>query len=163
MEKDVWVRRPLGPSKRLTAWMPYETGGHRLWLKQVLGQRTRPYWNKDAHHWEISRVHLRHLVDALVRKFNSVDVFLQFRANETCDRQCRRATGIECSCSCLGQNHGEEQGGAYWKNWQQIGDVVLIDGAIKERQLRVMDHIVSGPYRLKTNERIVIDPHGVNS
>jgi hypothetical protein len=128
-----WVYRPV--EGRLQVKMPYDGGSNRGWLHTHLGARIRPeHQGKGV--WAIARPHLQHLVDGLAVRFGHVDVVLDFRTTERCDIRCRDARGDECTCSCLGENHG---GAAYWRNWIEVGETTLIaGGAIRRRHLRVV-------------------------
>lgn len=126
------VRRSLDET-RLTLWMPYREG-NREWLHESLGARIRPEWNKTAKRWELARSHLRAVVLALAERFGTVDVYLEFSTQERCDVRCRDARGDDCTCSCLGDNHG---GAAYWKDWQEVGETTLIAQNRQQRHFRV--------------------------
>ncbi|PRX91937.1 hypothetical protein [Allonocardiopsis opalescens] len=125
----VHVHRPI--TGRIHLDMPYHPR-NRDWLKSVLGAHSRPAWNRPARRWEIARPHLRTLVEALAHKFGSVDVIVDVRATRHCDTRCQEATGDECTCRCLGDNHG---GAAYRKAWLLVGDTTLVaaDGSVRRR------------------------------
>jgi hypothetical protein len=114
--------------------MPYEPD-NRLWLKEALGERIRPTWNREEQRWEIARQHLRTVVERLAERWGEVDVILEFREAERCDTRCRDAQGDDCVCSCLGDNHG---GAAYWKNWIEMGDTTLVSSGVLQRTRRVI-------------------------
>lgn len=127
-----WVYRPL--AGRIQTKMPYQ-GSNRGWLHRHLGDRIRPEL-EGAGVWAIARPHLRHLIEGLVDRFGHVDVLLDFRQTERCDTQCRDAQGDECTCSCLGTNHG---GAAYWQDWIEVGETTLVaPGEIVRRHLRLV-------------------------
>lgn len=139
-----WVRRCYD-EKRLWVWMPYQGGSNRLWIKEALGTRTRPEWNKPAGRWEIARPHLKPVVAALIDRFGEVDVYLEFLAAERCDTRCVEAAGDNCECSCMGENHG---GAGYWRRWRQVGDTTLIDlGRIERHYLVRRDDLIRGKLR----------------
>ncbi|MES4909131.1 hypothetical protein [Streptomyces sp. NPDC000395] len=72
---------------------------------------------------------------ALAERFGEVDVYLEFSTTERCDTNCERATGDDCTCSCMGENHG---GAAYWRHWTLVGDTTLVDVGRKVRHYRVL-------------------------
>lgn len=127
------VRRALHET-RLSMWMPYGRG-NREWLHGALGSRVRPRWNKATQRWEIARSHLRLLTLELADRFGRCDVYLEFSTQERCDTRCRNAMGDDCTCSCLGENHG---GAAYWKFWKQVGETTLIAQDRQERHYTVL-------------------------
>ncbi|MFI9465768.1 hypothetical protein [Streptomyces xiamenensis] len=137
-----YVRRRYDET-RLWAWMPFEGGSNRKWLMETLGERIRPEWNRPEGRWEIARPHLKALVAALVDRFEEVDVFLEFSTTERCHERCQEATGDDCSCSCMGENHG---GAAYWKRWHLVGDQVLVGQAerVQRHYLVTMENLTSG-------------------
>jgi len=127
-----WVHRPV--EGRILTKMPYD-GSNRGWLHQHLGERIRPeHQGKGV--WAIARPHLRYLVEGLAERFGRVDVLLDFRLSERCDTRCRDAHGDECTCSCLGENHG---GAAYWRHWIEVGETTLVARSeIRRRHLRLI-------------------------
>jgi hypothetical protein len=90
---------------RLVIKMPYSKT-NRTWLKEVLGKRIRPDWNGEEKRWEIARNHFGPVVEALANRLGRIDVYMDFRHVERCDTRCQRARGRECTCSCLGKQHG---------------------------------------------------------
>lgn len=126
------VHRPAGTG-RLSVRMPFAPG-NRAWIHDRLGDRMRPDWNRTAKQWEISRQHLRAVVEALVERFGVVEVVIDTRATNRCDTRCRDAEGDDCDCQCLGENHG---GAAYWREWMQVGDTTLVSPGVVRRVLRV--------------------------
>ncbi|WP_412079058.1 hypothetical protein ACLF6K_37575 [Streptomyces xanthophaeus] len=127
-----WVRRNIGET-RLWMSMPYKKG-NRWWIHDALGDRMRPRWNPDQKRWEIAKVHLRPLIEALAERFDEVDVYLQFSLLERCHHKCQTAAGDDCTCSCMGENH---QGAAYWKRWIDVGDDILVSAERRERHFLV--------------------------
>jgi hypothetical protein len=113
--------------------MPYEGGSNRRWLLEELGERIRPHWNKEEGRWEIARPHLATITAALAERFGEVDVYLEFSTTERCDTRCENAEQDDCTCSCMGDNHG---GAAYWRNWTLVGDTTLVDVGRKVRHYR---------------------------
>lgn len=110
---------------RLRLRMPYRKD-NRAWLKDRLGDRIRPEWVRGAGGregwWEIARNHLQPLVEALVERWGAVDVTLIYSTTEQCDTRCQNARGDDCTCSCLGLNHGHGFAG----QWTQVGDTTLV-------------------------------------
>lgn len=97
---------------------------NRQWIKEALGSRIRPTWEKaPASHWTIAREHLTVLVDALVDRYGEVEVVMDYRTTEQCDTRCQIATGVDCTCSCLGENHG---GAGSVRGWRHVGETTLV-------------------------------------
>ncbi|WP_330185963.1 hypothetical protein OHB26_38880 (plasmid) [Nocardia sp. NBC_01503] len=109
---------------RLWAYMPFENGKNRAWLKSELGH-IRPHWNKPEQRWEIARTHLWTLAEAMAEKFGEVELTLEFNKTERCNRSCQNAVNdvSECVCSCLGEYHG---GRGERREWVRSGAHTLI-------------------------------------
>ena len=116
---------------RLLVCLDYRPG-NRQWLRDTLG--CQPRRNPTTRRWEIARVHFRRLVEEIALAYGSVDVDVEFSTSERCDKRCREARGDDCSCSCMGENHG---GAAYLKYWLEVGDSTLIAPGQRRRQFRV--------------------------
>lgn len=131
-KKRPWVWRSVD-QRRLLLWMPYSGGTNRAWLRSELGKRIDLRYIGHGR-WAIARPHLRTLIEACAERFGEVDVVLDFRTRDRCDTRCQEATGDDCVCSCLGENHG---GAAYWKRWIPVGENTLVgeNGEITRRHL----------------------------
>ncbi|WP_216355896.1 hypothetical protein [Streptomyces sp. MP131-18] len=105
-------------------------------MKEALGTRIRPERNKAERCWEIARQHLKPVIAALVDRFGEVDVFLEFSTTERCDTRCEEAAGDDCTCSCMGDNHG---GAVYWKRWQLVGETTLVRSASRKERRYLVD------------------------
>lgn len=103
IESEYGVWRPV--QGRLIIKMPFARD-NRQWLKNTLGSRIRPDWNKELKRWEIARNHFGPVVEALANRLGEIDVYVDFRQAERCDTRCRNARSRECTCSCLGRHHG---------------------------------------------------------
>ena len=117
IEWCVW--RPV--EGRVAIKMPFEVQrgvANRQWLKNALGARIRPEWDKPKQCWWVARNHFGPVVEALTNKLGKIDVFMDFRSVERCDTRCRNARSRECTCSCLGKSHG--QGVTY--GWKILND-----------------------------------------
>lgn len=115
MKPQYGVWRPL--EGRLVIKMPYAKD-NRQWLKDTLGTRIRPDWNKELKRWEIARSHFGPVVEALANRLGRIDVWMDFKKVERCDTRCRNARSRECTCSCLGKHHG--QGVTF--GWKVVSD-----------------------------------------
>jgi hypothetical protein len=127
------IYRAVG-QPRLHLRMPYGDGANRAWLRDTLGARIRPDWNRTDKRWEVSRTHLMVLAHALADRFGAVDVFLEFSTTQKCDRRCREAVGDDCECSCLGAYHA---GGLWGAGWVEVGETTLIRAGWQVRHLRL--------------------------
>lgn len=98
------IYRLLG-AERLKVSLPYDPR-NRAWIHSVIGDRARPDYSRQHRHWLIARTHFTTLVDALLDRHGRVDVLAEYTTTEVCDTRCQTATGPECQCACLGNNHG---------------------------------------------------------
>jgi hypothetical protein len=90
----------------------------------VCGQLSRPHYDRDRSHWLIARSHFRTVVAALAKEYGSVDVYVDHATRTACGRSCQEAAGDECSCQCLGDNHGG--GGHAGDGWIRVNEEFLI-------------------------------------
>lgn len=114
------VFRPV--SGRIQVRLPY-SNDNRQWLKDALGAGIRPTWEKEKRYWTLARGHLVVLVQELVERYGVVEVALDYSTSEQCDTRCQKAQGLDCTCSCLGANHGGAQG---IQRWTQVGETTLV-------------------------------------
>lgn len=128
MAYGVW--RPV--KGRIVLSMPYHKG-NRTWLKQVLGPRIRPEFDKANKRWEVARGHFGPVVEAMANRLGRIDVWVDFRSAEKCDTRCRSARSRECTCSCLGKNHGN----GITHGWKLAGDSTMVrpSGTIRRHMI----------------------------
>lgn len=120
---------------RVVIKMPYAPG-NRAWLKDVLGDRIRPTWNKDLGRWEIARNHFGSVVEALADRLGRIDAYMDFTCIERCDSRCKAARSRECNCVCLGKNHGQ---GGVTHGWKLVSDTLEIKvTGVKRRHIVVL-------------------------
>jgi hypothetical protein len=117
--------------------MPYApNGGNRAWLKETLGERIRPEWDKPNQCWWVARAHFGPVVEALADRLGRIDVYMDFRTVERCDSNCKRARHRECTCECLGKHHGA---GGMTHGWKLVGDTTEVKaGELTQRHVIVL-------------------------
>lgn len=115
-----WVARPV--EGRVAIKMPYARN-NRAWLKDVLGSRIRPEWDKENRCWWVARNHFGAVVEAMRDRLGRIDVYVDFRGVERCDTRCKNARSRECDCQCLGKHHGE---GGITYGWKLVGDTTEV-------------------------------------
>jgi hypothetical protein len=115
--------------------MPYAPN-NRAWLKEVLGERIRPEWDKKGKRWWVARNHFGAVVEALAQRLGYIDVYVDFRGVERCDTRCKNARSRECDCQCLGKYHGQ---GGITHGWKLVGDTTeVLSTDIKRRHFVVV-------------------------
>lgn len=132
-EPPVRIRRQL--RGRILMKLPYDRS-NRGWIKDVVGERARPEWNRDLGQWEVARSHYRLLVEAAAERWGLVRVYEEHAYLERCTGSCQSAnpeTVWECSCVCGGDHHG---GGVHRNGWRLVGEDLRVSS---ERFDRVYD------------------------
>ncbi|RPI74829.1 MAG: hypothetical protein EHM45_17040 [Desulfobacteraceae bacterium] len=76
----------------------------KAWLKDE--HRNKPKWLKNYKCWKIPKAWFEDVVKRALIRYKGVYVIQPFRPQEKCAPACWNATGIECDCSCMGENHG---------------------------------------------------------
>lgn len=89
------------------------------WIPADPGQ---PYWTG---YWTIAREHLSDVARAVAIRDGSVTIEMHYSTTEQCDSRCQGATGVDCTCACEGEHHGNGEHAA----WIPVGDTTLIRGA----------------------------------
>jgi hypothetical protein len=127
----VW--RPTSAGGRIAVAVPYSKGT-RLWLREVCGPGTRPEFDRERKVWTVARPHFRRIVEALASRYGVVDVYVDHTVRSTCGKLCREAEGDDCTCSCLGDNHGAH---SWRREWHQVDEHWLIRNEKMRRRYRV--------------------------
>lgn len=110
-QSDVPVIFRADVNQKLRVRTPYSKD-NRTWLK--IGHRVDPEWNKEKKYWALPKSWFDDLVTRFIEKYNKVYVIQPYREQEKCAPACWRATGHECTCSCMGANHGSQGGNSSW-------------------------------------------------
>lgn len=127
----VW--RPV--EGRVQIKMPYAKD-NRAWLKDTLGQRIRPEWDKSNRCWWVARNHFGAVVEALADRLGRIDIYIDFRGVERCDTRCKKARSRECDCQCLGKYHGQD---GITHGWKLVGDTTEVQSTgLKRRHIVVI-------------------------
>lgn len=105
------VLRRANKGERLRARLPFAEN-NRQWLQN--GRRISPIWFSEKKFWELPRAWFNDLVDRSLERFGKVYIIQPYREQEKCAPACMSATGHECQCSCMGQNHGAGVDGSWF-------------------------------------------------
>jgi hypothetical protein len=100
---------------RIKIRIPY-SDSNRAWLQ--IG-RSKPEWDKVKRHWTVPRCWLTRMSKHAVKAFGRCYIVQAFKESERCAPACWNAAGLDCSCSCLGENHGQGDDGS----WYVVDDV----------------------------------------
>jgi hypothetical protein len=111
------ILRRGGEGQKLRVRLPYEQG-NRQWLQN--DRRTSPTWfaKPDDQYWETPKAWFNDLVRRSLAKYKKVYIIQPYREQEKCARVCMNAMGHECTCSCMGANHGQGKNGS----WLEVSD-----------------------------------------
>ena len=98
-------------SRTLMVRLP-NTLASSMWLQA--GRRNHPKWLKNYHTWKIPKSWFKDIVIKSLDKYRQVYVVQPYRVMQKCCPSCWNAKGIECVCSCQGNNHGSGQPIGRW-------------------------------------------------
>ena len=110
------VLRRSGNGERPRARLPGQPSfniEHFRWIRNE--RRSIPAWNAQKHFWEFPKAWFNDFVDRGLKKYGRLYVIQPFREHEVCARACMEATGHECQCSCMGENHGSGIDGSWFE------------------------------------------------
>jgi hypothetical protein len=96
------------------AWLPYAED-NRVFLRL---SNSKPEWHR-AHrklrgYWSMPRTWFERNARRCAARWGQVYVVQPHNASEKCAPACWDARGLECACSCLGENHGSGHPGGRW-------------------------------------------------
>lgn len=91
--------------------LPYEVG-NRAWLQNY--GRIHPKWIAEMKCWELPQAWYNDLVNGTLTKWRKLYIIQPYREQEKCAPACWNAVGHECQCSCMGANHGSQNGGGWY-------------------------------------------------
>ena len=100
-----------GTGSPLMIKLPYRED-NRVWLRNE--KRTKPVWVKDKKHWECPKAWFNDLVERSLLRWGKLYIIQPYRHQEKCAPACWNATGHECQCSCMGENHGSQSASGDW-------------------------------------------------
>ncbi|GAA1083695.1 hypothetical protein [Pseudonocardia alni] len=119
------IHRPASARARIVVDLPHNPAlvrDREAWLRAVCGRGTRPEWGATGNGTRVLRVarpHFRRVVVAVARKYGEVLVIVDHVATSVCGRLCVEAQREECTCSCMGENHGGQE----WRQeWLQVSE-----------------------------------------
>jgi hypothetical protein len=132
MQKNIPVIYRKGKGFPLFLKLPYKED-NRIWLKNK--KRNDPKWIGDKKYWEIPKTWFDDTVNRSLERWGSLHIIQPHAAHEKCAPACWAATGHECQCSCLGENHGTEnpQG-----RWFIVSDTFAVKYESKELACRLL-------------------------
>ena len=134
--KTVWNNQRVPVILRRDSWklrvrLPFAVD-KRPWLKASGG--INPNWISNGKFWEVPKSWLNNLVQRALDRYNQLYVIQPYRAQRKCAPNCWNATGHDCDCQCMGENHGQGQMGS----WLVISDTFATKWGDAELACRLM-------------------------
>lgn len=131
-QEQIPLVRRVGRGFDLRVKLPFKED-NRPWLGQ-LGRR-KPKWNRDLKCWEIPQAWLNGVVELCLERYGRVYIIQPHRSQEICARACWEAQGLECQCSCLGENHGSHHSG---RGWREVSETFATKWGAEEIACRLL-------------------------
>lgn len=116
--KEIWRKAnpPVvfrrGKSLPLLVRVPYAATNFE-WLRGT--KRHKPKWNERFKCWELPAAWYDDLARRMLRSYSAVYLIQLFREQQKCAPACWNAKGLDCECSCMGENHGSGHPGERWR------------------------------------------------
>ena len=116
--RDIWRRAdpPVifrrGGACPLLVRTPFSANNF-AWLRG--DKRHKPKWNEQYKCWETPVAWYDWLARRLLAKHSAVYLIQLYREQQKCAPACWNAQGLDCECSCMGENHGSGFPGGSWR------------------------------------------------
>ena len=95
----------------------------RRWLRQISPKGRIPKWSDQYRGWQIPRSWLTKMTRHILSEYGQCYVVQPFRPSKKCAPNCMTAKGLDCDCSCMGENHGT---GGPSNKWFVVSDTFAI-------------------------------------
>jgi hypothetical protein len=132
------VLRRTGQGQKLRIRLPYAES-NRDWLRN--GRRSNPEWVARGKYWELPKAWFNDFVNRALAKYGEVYVIQPYREQEKCSPACLDAMGHDCTCSCMGANHGAGNDGS----WFEVSDTFATRWGNLHLACRLMTKVGEGP------------------
>jgi hypothetical protein len=106
----VVIRRRRG---RIQLRLPYSPD-NRVWIWQTGGQKPQWIKGKPYSYWSLPAAWFNRLCLRLIKRYGRAYVIQPHNENAKCAPACWDAEGLDCECSCLGENHGNGEPDGRW-------------------------------------------------
>jgi hypothetical protein len=104
-----------GKGERPRIRLPFSKD-NRHWLQNE--RKISPDWDAKEKYWEFPRAWFNVFVNRSLKRYGKVYIIQPYREQEKCAPACMNATGHDCQCSCMGENHGLGNDGS----WFEVSD-----------------------------------------
>ena len=115
--REVWSQKLIpvvyrqGRPKPILLRLPYAENNYD-WLRD--DHQRKPKWDSKFKCWEVPNTWLDDLIRRTLKRFGRVYVIQPYKEQQKCAPACWNATGFECECSCMGENHGSGSPNGKW-------------------------------------------------
>ena len=136
--KEIWRQGKFpvvfrrGRPEPLLAKIPY-ADGNMDWLRN--DKHRKPSWNAQYKAWEVPQAWFESTIKLCLRRYKNCYVIQLHREKQTCAPACWNATGIDCECSCMGDNHGN---GHPEGRWYEIDETFAVSWGIQKYACRLI-------------------------
>jgi len=136
--REVWRQKKVPVVFRrerplpLLVKVPYAVG-NREWLRD--DGRNIPDWDKQHEAWEIPQAWFEKTIKLCLRRYKACYVIQLHRERQVCAPACWNAEGIDCECSCMGENHGSGHPGG---RWYEIGETLAVSWGVQRYACRLI-------------------------
>jgi len=136
--RQIWYQERIpvvfrqGNSKPLLVHLP-PSPDNREWLKA--DHRKQPKQIQQYKCWGTPNSWFKDIIKDALEKYRSVYVIQTYRTHQKCAPACWNATGIDCECSCMGENHGS---GNPIGKWYIVSDTFAVSWGEKQYSCRLI-------------------------
>lgn len=136
--REIWSQKTVpviyrqGKSKPILLRLPYAVDNYD-WLR---GDRQRkPKWDQKFRCWEMPNSWFDDLISRILKRFGRIYVIQPYKEHQKCAPACWNATGFECECSCMGENHGSGHPGG---NWHEVSETFAVQWGPRKYACRLI-------------------------
>ena len=136
-QKAIPVVYRAGSGIPLMIKLPYADDNF-IWLRGY--NHRKPDWDKQYKCWEVPSTWFEYVTRLILNRYDRVYVIQPYRALEKCAPACWNAKGLECECSCMGENHGSQAGG----RWYIVSETCALQWHNRELACRLFEKPLPG-------------------
>lgn len=127
-------KKQAGQNPKLRIRLPVK-GYHFQILKGANKHSHNPVHVAKGNYWEVAYNRLNELVRILATHYGKVILMQPVRHKQVCARACMEASGFECECSCLGENHGSNNMDS---SWYEVDDTYAVRYGGEDVSLKII-------------------------
>jgi hypothetical protein len=103
------------------------------WLRN--DKHHKPEWNSQYSAWEVPQAWFESVIKLCLRRYKKCYVIQLHRELQVCAPACWNAKGIDCECSCMGDNHGS---GHPEGRWYEIDETLAVSWGVQKYACRLV-------------------------